>query len=73
MGGRSIAPMYGGRGNVGDWCTAPLCGRGNNVCGGATAPMCGHWTNLAGHYGWGQLANDSLHDCAWAACHIVGD
>ena len=35
------------------------------MCGGATAPVCYDWANLASHYGWWQLANESLHDCAW--------
>ena len=38
VGNGGIAPMHGGRGNVGGRCTAPLCGRRGSVYGGSTTP-----------------------------------
>ena len=71
--GGGIAPMYDSRGNVSGWSTAPLCGKRESVCGGATAPMCCKWASLASHYRWWQLTNDSLRDCAWPTCRVIGD
>ena len=73
MSGGGIAPKYDSRGNVSRCSIAPLHGRRGSVCGGAISPMCYHWASLAGHYGWLQLANDSLHDYAWATYQVVGD
>ena len=80
MGEKATAPMYNRRGNVGGRATSPMCDRRGsvcgrstaplsdkrgNVCGRAIAPMCCRWDSLVGHYGWWQLTNDSLHDCAY--------
>ena len=73
MGGGGVSPMYDSRGNVNGWSIAPLCGRRGSVCGRATSPMCFRWESLASHYGWWQLANEILHDCAWATCKVIGD
>ena len=73
MGGGDIATMCDSRGNVSGWSTAPLCGRRGSVCGRDTAPVCCKWASLVGHYGWWQLTDDNLHDCAWATCRVVGD
>ena len=64
MSGEDISPMYDDRGNVSGRSVAPLCGRRGSVCGRAIA---------TGHYRWWQLTDDSLHDCAWATCRVVGD
>ena len=73
MGGGDIAPMYDSRGNVSGWSNTSLCGRMGSVCDRATAPVCWKWASLAGHSGWWQLTDDSLHDYAWATYRVVGD
>ena len=73
MSGGDISPMYDSRGNVGGWSTAPLCGRRGSLCRRDTTFVCCKWARLAGYYRWWQLANDSLHDYAWATFQVVGD
>ena len=66
MGGGDISPMYDSRGNVSGRSIVPLCDKRSSVGGGATAPVCCRWDSFAGHYGWWQLTDDSLHDYSWA-------